>query len=179
MKSENTELVISESHLNRFAFLSIIGVIVLFYLPFAFYWGFSYTLNGFWYMVKVLIFWIVPIILIHEGLHGLLWALALKGDFRQIRFGFNKQMLTPYTHCKVPLPKRSYFIGGLAPLVIMGLIPALLSFIFGNPYYFTLSLVCIWTSSGDIISCFYLLKIPNTYNIQDHPDKLGFILVEK
>ena len=179
MENENTELVISERQINLFSLLSIIGIIVVFYLPFAIYWGFIFAFAGFKYMIKVLIFWLIPMIVIHEGIHGLFWAIALKGNFRQIKFGFNTQMMAPYTHCKIPLSKRAYLIGGLAPLFIIGIIPSLIAFIEGNSYYFTLSLVSIWTSSGDLLSCFHLLKIPSTYEIQDHPEKLGFKLIKK
>ena len=178
MEIQNNELVIGEKQVNRFALISIVGVCAIFYVPFAMFWGFSLAYSGFKYMIKILIFWLIPIIVIHEGLHGLFWALSIKGNFRQIKFGFNKQMLAPYTHCKIPLSKKAYLMGGLAPIILMGIIPAIISFIFANSCYFCLSLVCIWTSSGDILSCYHLIKIPNTFKIQDHPDKLGFILIE-
>jgi hypothetical protein len=179
METENTELVINEKQVNRFALLSIVGIIVVFYLPFASFWGYNFAFAGLKYMIKVLIFWLIPIILVHEGLHGLFWALAIKGNIKQIKFGFNKQMMAPYTHCKIPLSKKAYLIGGMAPLILLGICPSIIFFILGNAYYYTLSLVCIWTSSGDILSCYHLIKVPNTLKIQDHPDSLGFILVRE
>jgi hypothetical protein len=173
------ELVFDFRQINRFALLFLAFVIVFFYLPFALLFDWNNALAGSIELLKDLIFWIIPIIICHEGLHGLTWALLLPQSFRQIKFGFNKEMFSPYTHCKIPLSKTTYLTGGLAPLVLMGIVPAVFSIVSGSAYWYTLSLLCIWTSSGDVLSCYYLLKIPNTFNIQDHPEKLGFILVIK
>jgi len=160
-----------------FSVFMLVIVFVLLYLPFSLFWGWTYASSGFKLLLKHLVFWIVPIIIIHEGLHGVIWALSLKKGFTQIKFGFNREMLAPYTHCLVPLYKNSYLAGGLAPLALMGIIPSIICFFSGNSYWYSLSLVCIWTSAGDILSCYFLLRVPQGYKIQDHPKKLGFILI--
>ena len=119
MEFEKTELVITEKQLNLFALIAFVGIFLLFYLPFGLFWGFAQTFLGFKLMIKHLLIWLIPMIIIHEGLHGLFWALALNGNFKQIKFGFNKRMLAPYTHCKVSLTKKSYLMGGLAPLFFL------------------------------------------------------------
>jgi hypothetical protein len=172
------ELVFDFRQINRFALLFLAIVIVIFYIPFALLYEWNNTLTGSFELLKDLIFWIIPIIICHEGLHGLTWALLLPQCFRQIKFGFNKEMFSPYTHCKIPLSKTTYLTGGLAPLVLMGIVPAVFSIVAGSAYWYTLSLLCIWTSSGDVLSCYYLLKIPGKFRIQDHPEKLGFIIVK-
>ncbi len=171
------EIVLSVKQVNRFALIFIFAIIVLLYLPFSLFWGWHYTLNGLKSQITDLLFWILPIILLHEGLHGLIWAIASK-DFRSIRFGFNREMLAPYTHCKIPLSKTSYILGGLAPLIILGIVPCIITFISGKPYWFVLALFCIFTAGGDIYSCYYLIKVPGKFKIQDHPEKLGFIIME-
>jgi hypothetical protein len=177
---QNTdELVFDFRQINRFALLCLAFVLVFFYLPFSLVYTWDITKTGSLELLKDLIFWIIPIIICHEGLHGLTWALLIPRGFRQIKFGFNREMFSPYTHCKIPISKKIYISGGLAPLVLMGIIPAFYSVIAGNAYWFTLSLLCIWTSSGDILSCYALLKISNKYKIQDHPEKLGFILIKQ
>ena len=111
MESTNYELVINEKQVNWFALLSIIGVFVLLYIPFALYWGFDYTYSGFKYMIKVLVFWLVPIIIVHEGLHGLFWALALKGNFRKISLmkKILRQAIPTINCCYVISFKRSFY----------------------------------------------------------------------
>jgi hypothetical protein len=147
------------------------------YLPFTFFYGWKFTHFELIRLLKHLLFWIIPIIILHEGLHGLVWAITIKNGFEQIKFGFNRELLAPYTHCKIPLKKWKYISGGLAPLLLMGIIPAIISFTLGSPYWFCLSLFCIWSAAGDILSCYYILEVPKNFNIQDHPDKLGFILI--
>lgn len=178
---ENTEnrkeFIIDEKKIIRFA-LALLAVQILFmFLPFTFYWGWDFTFSGLKILLKHLLFWLIPIIIFHEGLHGIVWATSINKGFKQIKFGFNKDMLAPYTHCKIPLKKWIYIAGGAAPLILMGIIPAIISFIIGNAYWYCFSLLCIWTSAGDILSCYYLLKVPSQIKIQDHPDKLGFILI--
>jgi hypothetical protein len=177
---QNTEeLVFDFRQINRFAFFFFVIVIVFFYLPFALLQNWNNTVTGSKELIKDLIFWIIPIIICHEGLHGLTWALFMPQGFRQIKFGFNREMFAPYTHCKIPLSKTTYLTGGLAPLVLMGILPAVYGILANDAYWYTLSLICIWTSSGDILSCYYLVKIPKSYLVQDHPEKLGFMLIKK
>jgi hypothetical protein len=175
----NAELVFDLRLINRFALLFLMFVFLFMYLPYSFVHQWNNASMGSIELLKDLIFWIAPIIICHEGLHGITWALMLPKGFRQIKFGFNKEMFAPYTHCKIPVSKTTYLTGGLAPLVVMGIVPALYGFISGNAYLYTLSLFCIWTSAGDILSCYHLLKISNTFKIQDHPDKMGFILIKQ
>ena len=117
-------------------------------------------------------------IVLHEGLHGIVWAIAA-GGFHKIKFGFNREMLAPYTHCKIALSKPAYIAGGIAPLFLMGIFPAIISFLAANAYWYLLSLICIFTSAGDVLSCYHLLMVPNGFKIQDHPEKLGFIIIER
>lgn len=173
------EFVLSEDRISKFALVFLFTVFLFLYLPFTLFWGWKYSYSGLKELLKDLIFWIIPIIILHEGLHGLVWAISNPSGFKSIRFGFNSELLSPFTHCKIPINKYSYLIGGFAPLLFMGIIPAALSFIAGNSYWYILSLFCIWTAAGDIISCYYLLKVPKNYKIQDHPHKLGFILVDE
>lgn len=171
------EIILSAKQINRFALIFILVIAAFLYLPFSLVWGWHYTLNGLKSQITDLLFWIIPIILVHEGLHGLVWALASK-SFTNISFGFNREMVAPYTHCKVPLSKTAYILGGLAPLFILGIVPTIIAFVFGKPYWFVLALFCIFTAGGDIYSCFFLIKVPNKFKIQDHPEKLGFIVME-
>lgn len=176
-RENKLELIIHERKIMWFSFMLIFVLFSFMYLPFAFFWGWHYTLSGLKHLLKHLIFWLIPIVIFHEGLHGFVWAISIKGGYRQIKFGFNREMYAPYTHCNVPLNKWKYLAGGIAPLLIMGIIPAFISFFLSSAYWFSISLLCIWTSAGDILSCYYLLKVPSEFKILDHPEKLGFILV--
>lgn len=122
-----------------------------------------------------LILWLIPIIIAHEGLHALVWAL-LSGKWRSIRFGFHRQYLTFYTHCSVPIPKTIYFAGGIAPFVVLSLVPALYAFIFPNYYWLAFAIFNGWTCAADLLMCYYILLLPPRVYLLDHPKKLGFFI---
>jgi HD superfamily phosphodiesterase len=172
------ELIINEKKLSWFSFIFLLFIIIFMFLPFYIYWGNYQTLEGVKTAFTQLILWLIPIVIFHEGLHGLTWALSMRDGIKNVKFGFNKEMLAPFTHCKVPLSKLKYLIGGMSPFILMGLVPAIVCFYLGNAYWFTISLLCIWTSAGDVLSNYHLLRVSNKFRIQDHPKKLGFILVE-
>jgi hypothetical protein len=174
----HNELIIKENQLSGFAFLFLVFVMLFMFWPFYMVWGKNAVIYEVKNSISSLLLWLIPIIILHEGLHGLTWAVLSKAGIRNIKFGFNKEMLAPYTHCKVPLHKTIYLLGGIAPFIIMGVLPALISFYFGNAYWYTLALICIWTSAGDVLSTYKLLSVPNCFKIQDHPKKLGYYLVD-
>lgn len=178
-QANTKEVLINERKLGWFALLFLLTIILFIFFPFTLTWGWQTVKYNGNKLLSDLLILIIPIIILHEGLHGLFWFIAIKGKYKQIRFGFNRKMLAPYTHCKIPMSKAAYLIGGLAPFFIMGLFPCIISFIVGNAYFFLLSLFGMWSASGDIISCFSLRNIPSNYKIQDHPQKLGFIVIEE
>jgi len=173
----NQEFIISEKKIIRFSIILIFVLFLFFLLPYIILWSWNSTFIGFKRLLKHLILWLLPIIVVHEGLHGLMWIVFNRNGFRNFSFGFNKDMLAPYTHFKIPMKKWVYITGGLAPLLFMGVLPAIVSFFYGNSYFYSLSLFCIWSAAGDILSCYYAIKIPAGFKIQDHPEQLGFILI--
>jgi hypothetical protein len=66
--------------------------------------------------------------------------------------------------------------GALAPCVLMGLCPAIIAFWAASAYYYTLALICIWVSAGDVYSGFKLLKLKHKGMVLDHPQMPGFII---
>lgn len=173
------EVIIKDKVINLFALGLLVVCIILFLGSSTLIWGWAITGSGCIKLLKHLIFWLIPVIIIHEGLHGLVWALLIKGGFKNIKFGFNREMMAPYTHCKVEMSKNKYILGGLSPLFLMGIIPGIISLIIGNTYFLSLAMFCTWSSAGDIISTYFLRKVPATASILDHPKRLGFIIIKK
>jgi hypothetical protein len=170
------EVIIDQRKLTRFALLFLISVIILFLVPFCLLWGKHILMEGFSKFLKNILLLIIPIVVVHEGLHGFIWAIFSSSGFKSIKFGFNVALLSPYTHCNVPMKRWYYFFGGIAPLVIMGLIPAVYSYCMGNGFWLFVSAFCTWSSAGDILSCFYILKTDPDVLVLDHPDTLGFFI---
>lgn len=176
-QENQAEYILNEKKLSIFSFLFLIILFAAFFIPFSMFWGFSKSFNSAWQLILDLLYWIIPMIIVHEGLHGIVWAVMLKNGFKHIKFGFNKAMLSPYTHCNKPMPAKAYLAGALAPCIIMGLLPAIAAFGAGSAYYFVLSLICIWVSAGDLYSSYQLLKIKPKSLVLDHPQMPGFIIL--
>lgn len=115
-------------------------------------------------------------IVIHEGLHGLVFALYSPNGFRSVSFGFNVRLGAFYCHCSDPLPVRHYRRAGIAPFLVLGIVPLIVSYFTGMVWLKTFGLLLSIGGFGDLIVWIRLLKYPSSLLILDHPDKLGFII---
>ena len=120
--------------------------------------------------------------LVHELIHGSTWACFTKNHFRDIAFGFMKQYLTPYCSCKVPLHKSAYITGSLMPLILLGIVPAVIAEIIGSFPLLIISLVMITEAAGDILIVINTLKYRSDAEdilYLDHPTQAGGVIFER
>ena len=118
----------------------------------------------------------------HEAIHGLMWAACNPLHFRAIEFGFTRESFTPYCTCVEPLKRTSYIAGSLAPLVALGLIPAIAGIALGAGVVFALALLMILGASGDILVASELLRHRRTGGkliCVDHPSECGLVVFER
>jgi hypothetical protein len=168
------EFLIDEKILMKFSVWFSLILLIAGIALFSIFYGFA-ELKGTVKFLIHLILWIIPIIFLHEGLHGIVWAIANR-NIKNIKFGFYKEYLTFYTHCKVPLSKWKYFAGGIAPFIFLSILPLLLSLIYGSSYWLGFGIFNGWTCTADLLVCYYVFLQPSYALIQDHPDKLGFMI---
>ena len=182
MDSDNqlnkVEYTIGMRKVNLLGFLLIFPILLLFLLPFSLIWSFE-SFGIVWTIIRYYGFFIILIgVVLHEFLHGFTWALYATNGFKSIRFGVNWKRLTPYCHCKESLKAKHYAIGGLMPLIVMGIIPSLIALAIGNGMLLIFGMIFTWTAGGDIISIWMLRKIRRNTLVFDHPDKIGFYTIE-
>lgn len=122
---------------------------------------------------------IVAGIVVHEALHGLVFALYAPGGFRSVSFGFNARLGAFYCHCSDPLPVRHYRRAGIAPFVLLGILPLLASYLTGMVWLKTFGLLLSIGGFGDLLVWLRLLRYPAALHILDHPEKLGFIITDE
>ena len=85
-----------------------------------------YHVNGFdldclsWGFLVVLIVLISCLIILHELIHGITWAIFAKNHFRAIDFGIIWSNLSPYCTCSNPLKKWQYLLGVVMPTLVLG-----------------------------------------------------------
>lgn len=118
-------------------------------------------------------------IVVHELIHGLFWAHYAPSGFKSISFGVIWKMLTPYCHCSQPLKVKHYSIGALAPLVILGIIPAIAGVALHSLMATLFGIIFIASAAGDIMVAWRLRKEPAGNTVLDHPTEAGYIVREQ
>lgn len=168
------EFVVSELTLLRFSLIFTIAYPVLLTIVFLLWFPASYLRQGLTFLWH-LVLWLIPIVVVHEGLHAIVWALS-GAKWRNIRFGFHRQYFTFYTHCKVPISKFTYFAGGIAPFVFLSILPAVYAFYIPSYYWLAFAIFNGWACAADLLMCYYVLLLPPKVHLLDHPEKLGFFI---
>jgi len=180
-----TELTISIIKANVYVLLAAIPVFVigggLFYLcnrPL------HLTIGGMHSMLSLVLFLVVYFVLIvvHELVHGMTWAIFAEHHWKDIEFGVMWQLLTPYCTCTVPLKKSQYFLGALMPLILVGLVPTAIAIAAGSIFWLFAGMVMILGAGGDVMIILKLLRYKTDAEevlIYDHPTKGGSIIFER
>lgn len=172
---------------NVFSIVVLIISVIVYGIPYYLLWGKGLTkqLNFDTFQPKsiflyswVNLFVLIIGIIVHELAHGITWSLFTKNGFKSIKFGIIWKMLTPYCHCEEPLRAKHYRLGAIMPFIILGLIPYVVSLLFGSVSLFIFAILFTATASGDFLMI-YKLRIaePNQY-VQDHPSEVGFYIFE-
>ncbi len=175
-ESGNREYILNMRRVNAIALLLIIPETLLFALPFFLVWGVNVLTVLRFKSFLFLFLFIVLGAAIHELLHGLAWALVTGTGFRHIRFGVKWEYLTPYCHYYESMRVWQYVIGGMTPLVIMGIIPAIWALFTGNALVMFFGLFFTWAAGGDIQAVWMIRKFHRNQLVYDHPEELGFII---
>lgn len=118
-------------------------------------------------------------IVLHELIHGIFFARFASKGFKSIKFGILWKMLTPYCHCKEPLQIKHYIIALLAPLVILGILPALIGLAIGHFVFVLFGIFFSTAAAGDLM-IYHLIKKENPEDyVQDHPSEAGYYIFRK
>ena len=169
----------SVEKINLYAIIFLFPLLLFFSLPYVLIWGIEVYKSGF----SAFIGWkLLPVILggiiLHEGLHGFALVILTKGKNRVI-FGFNKELLAPYAHFKGPVRVWQYMIISALPGVVLGLFPLIYSLINGNTYFHFFGLLFTWSAAGDLFSILAVSRYSLRTLVLDHPDTLGFHILEE
>ena len=179
---QKKDLTISVLTANIMAVIVMLPVIVLFYCMY-----FTINRESFTFYIDIVdaiifLLYIAALIAVHEGIHGITWALFAKEHFRSIEFGVIWGMLTPYCTCKTELTKGQYILGGIMPTIIVGILPAIIAVICNYPWLFQISLCMIVGGGGDVLIILKLLLYKangKDSKYMDHPYKAGLVVFER
>lgn len=148
------------------AVLGFVGVIAMYQL-----WG-----DAFRGMAGLLVAFLLGVV-VHELIHGLTWIWVTHSSFRHLRFGIMTGAV--YCHIDVPMTKRQYVIGALMPLVLMGIVPYVLSFIIGNLWLMAFGVLFIASAMGDVMIVWAIRNEPPETMVYDHPKEAGCYVYRK
>ena len=176
-----TELTVGIVKANIFAFVLLIPLLIA---GIGLYLLRNRQLTGGLGTINPLLFLVIlaALIVVHELIHGLSWALFAPNHWRDIEFGFMKQYLTPYCTCKVPLSKGQYIFGALTPLVLLGLVPMIAGILTGSLGTLLMGIIMADAAGGDILIVWQILRYRSEAGSVvyiDHPTQAGGVIFEK
>lgn len=170
-----------------------LGVLLLliFAVPYYLLWSKQFTVANFKSTLKHLFnkfsffLGLVPLavfaigIVLHELIHGITWSFFTKNGLKSIKYGILKQYITPYCHCTEPLKVKHYIIGGLMPVVLLGIIPLFFALFLGNFYLLTFGLLFTNAAIGDFLIVNLLRNENMESEVHDHPSEAGCFINRK
>lgn len=175
------ELTVGLVYANVMAF--VLGLPVVFVMGAAFFLrnpeGFS-TFSPHDSFAILIVFCVL--VVIHELIHGLTWAVFAPSRWKSISFGFIWRYLTPYCNCNEALRKNEYILGAAMPTLILGILCGAISIFICSYIMFILSAVMVISGGGDMTIILKLLTFKNKSKDSlyvDHPYKPGLVVFVK
>ena len=124
----------------------------------------------------------LPLVVLHEKIHGWFWSIGAENGSKDIEFGFMKETLTPYCTCRSPLSKPLYILGSMMPMTILGVVIGIIAVFTGSIVLLIISVIQIMGGAGDIlISAMLLFRKSDAKEtiLLDHPTKIGLVAFER
>lgn len=184
MKQDNYELnklTIGVVYANVMGLVIMLPFIVLFYFLFN---QLNPNISLIFSLTEcfILLCLIIIFTVLHEMIHGIVFAKYAKHRFQSVEFGIIWNALTPYCTCKDPLKKSSYIVALIMPTVILGFILAIISTIIQSALLFVLAELMIIGGGGDFLMFIKLLGYHSNKKEQlfyDSPYEIGLVVFEK
>ena len=176
-----TNLTIGIVKANVFAIVLLIPVAIIGLV--LYFWKNGFNLGGMDFS-NYLLFMIAFLVLIvvHELIHGVSWAIFSEHHFKDIEFGFMWKYLTPYCTCSVPLSKGQYIFGALMPMVLLGIVPMIVGILTGWFLWLLIGIIMTDAAAGDIMIVWNILNYKTTaqeFVYVDHPTQAGGVIFER
>jgi hypothetical protein len=112
-------------------------------------------------------------IIVHEVLHAAGWIVFGKLPISRVGFGFKLSTLTPYAHLREAVRARTYRIGILLPLLVLGVPPYVLGIFLDRQLIMIYGLFFVLAAGGDLLVLWLLRGISADAWVEDHPTKAG------
>ena len=124
------------------------------------------------------ILYLVAIIFLHEGLHGIGFRFIAKAPANKVKFGIVKKYLMPYCSCSnYEITKTQYIVTMLLPNIILSIVTFIILLSNSNLFW---SIILCWVVSsgaGDYYMAFLVSKYPKGTKFMDHPTQPVFYII--
>ena len=133
--------------------------------------------NGATFLIVFLLLTVV-----HELIHGISWSIFTPNHFKDIAFGIMMPYLSPYCTCMAPLTKPRHIFGTVMPLILLGIVPAVIGIAAGIPMVLLMGLLMIDIATGDILIILKILAYKTSAKdvvYMDHPTDAGGVIFER
>ena len=157
----------------------VFGLPPAFLLMYLYIWRWGAGLNiNLLYFIPILAAILVLGSIIHELIHGFTWAYFGHKPLSAIKFGFQWKTLTPYVHCRGPMEVQAYRLGGVMPLLVMGILPSLIGIGMGNGWIMFFGFLFTIGAGGDMLVLWLIRGAKAGQLVEDHPSQVGCYLIE-
>lgn len=119
---------------------------------------------------------------VHELIHGFVWGLFTEHHYNDIEFGIIWKYGAAYCTCKLPLKKSQYILGGIMPLIVLGIIPCIAGIAMGSVLVTFLGGLMTLGAGGDVMILLQLIRFKTDAEdvvIYDHPTQGGSVVFTK
>jgi hypothetical protein len=188
---QKEKLTIDLGWANVFALILLVPVILVFVLPYYLVWESQFSAQNLKHLFSdlsagnamaetAIAFGAVLMgLVIHELIHGIIWAIFAKSGFKAIKFGIFWKTITPYCHCKKPLMVYEYILGAIMPAIVLGIIPAILAIVVGNIKILSFGAFFTMAAAGDFLIIHQLRNEKKGDMVLDHPSEAGCYVYRK
>jgi hypothetical protein len=140
----------------------------------------SFEITGIGIPIAIALVVLLPVV--HELIHGFVWGLFSKHHFHDIEFGVIWKYGAAYCTCRQPLERSQYLLGGVMPLIVLGLLPLLFGLYAGSMILTLVGLYMTIAAGGDVMILIQLLTFHTDAQdvvIYDHPTQGGCVVFTK
>lgn len=134
------------------------------------------------FRILVALLFLGIMVLVHECIHGIMLAFYAKEHFSSVAYGMDWEGFMPYCTCNEPLTKTQYLVALVMPVMVQGVIPAIIATINGWDMLFLISLILFTLGGVDIFFAGRLIVHKTRQKkcvLIDHPYQCGFVVMEK
>ena len=149
--------------------------VILIIIPIVLFEVFAHKQEG--SLGYIWLLWTLGLLILHEATHAVAWKFASGLPWSSFTFGVQWKTATPYCHSIEPMSIRAYRIGAISPLIVTGILPWVLAFVWGDVELAMAAAILISGAAGDLYILWAIKDLPDEVLLQDHDTQAGCLVL--